>query len=158
MIFKLPIGDWSKDGHNQCDFYTVDTNIPTFKELVDLCLKVDKLYNIQSLCGDYEENYLNSEQAVVFYNLGIDLEKYFDQEAAKDHNHQPIMDEYGDPAIHLVCWDTEKFANFILDLFVCTEKGATFLIVNEDIPTLDDWSKEKPEGSTIPNFGYGLHS
>ena len=63
--FRLPIGDWSGDGHSHCEYYTIESNKP-LKEVRELYwLATERLgvalderhkKEFETPCGDYERS------------------------------------------------------------------------------------------------------
>ena len=42
-IFNLPIGDWSGDGHNICDYYTISSNRPV-EQVIEIYRELTKRF------------------------------------------------------------------------------------------------------------------
>ena len=88
--FKLPIGDWSNDGHGKCDWYIVQSNKP-LEEVREAYFKACKLSGIEFheyLCSDYEDGCISLDQIEYFKEIGIDvlplLDEEFDEEFKND--------------------------------------------------------------------------
>lgn len=78
MLIKFPIGDWSGDGHGQCDWYIVESNktveeIENIQELVQNQLG----FKIRDMCGDYEEECLTLYIIEILLKNGILTPKCF---------------------------------------------------------------------------------
>lgn len=93
-LFKVPVGDWSKDGHNQCDTYYVESNYSA-KEMrqayKDTCKKIglqlnhNKDYigiegfdmyskrNWRYLLTEYEESSIAEEAVDILLEHGFDF-------------------------------------------------------------------------------------
>ena len=69
---KLPIGDWSGDGHGQCEWYTIVSNKPV-EQLREIHFKSRDIFDIEDVFRDCDE-----------YGYGGDLpewaEKFFDED------------------------------------------------------------------------------
>ena len=52
--FKLPIGDWSSDGHCVCEYYLVSSNRPV-EEVREAHYKINEKtgIDIESECSEY---------------------------------------------------------------------------------------------------------
>ena len=70
--FKLPIGDWSEDGHNQCDYFIVNSNVP-FKEIVTAYMAMDEEYKLSDQCSEYENYKLTKHTEFLMYPHNIFL-------------------------------------------------------------------------------------
>lgn len=81
MKFKLPIGDWSSDGHGKCDWYELDTDA-TIDEVRDAYFKAKEMIPMlcpEDICSDYEENYVGLELAQeIESTLGVTLEDWIE--------------------------------------------------------------------------------
>lgn len=91
--FELPIGDWSDDGHGQCEWFLIESNKPV-DELREIYFETKK--NLQcsldgsdwnkmrklTPCDDYGDNNLTKEHLVDFLKLNLterDI-KYFTED------------------------------------------------------------------------------
>jgi len=81
MKFKLPIGDWSGDGHGKCDWYELDTDA-SINEVRDAYFKAKEMIPTlcpEDICSDYEENYVDLDLAQeIERTLGVTLEEWTD--------------------------------------------------------------------------------
>ncbi|WPS85274.1 hypothetical protein SMD22_01215 (plasmid) [Brevibacillus halotolerans] len=70
--FRMPIGDWSQDGHSQCDYYLIQSN-KSVEEVREIHFSVpDKTgVNIEEICSDYEESSVDSETMEKIIELGF---------------------------------------------------------------------------------------
>lgn len=59
-LVEFPVGDWSHDGHNQCDYYQVLSRKPV-REVGEAHFRAKEVlgFDIGSLCEEYEENSLD---------------------------------------------------------------------------------------------------
>jgi len=134
-VFRLPIGDWSEDGHSKCEWYKVSTQ-KTFLDVYKAYFKaVKKLGNKLDPCKFCSE-YLDSE-------LSKDVEEAIIA-AGFSYND---WDGYVDPDwfAAYVCWFLEQGD---------PDLGLKILTDNE-IPALISWYS--PDGcEKINGFGYGL--
>jgi len=139
--FKLPIGDWSNDGHEKCDYYIIQSNISA-KELVPIYIAMDEKYQISKECSEYEDNKLSEDFIKLIYHLDLDVKKYITSE------------KWG-------IINSEELAQLILDLLMKFEPNLTLSIVPEDtLPEFNNWLGQKfkgiSSGSVIDLPGYGL--
>ena len=84
--FKLPIGDWSDDGHGKCDYFVVESNksVAEVRE-VHHRIKETTGIDIHEICSEYEESSIDSDMYVRLAALGynthnVDLDEVEDEE------------------------------------------------------------------------------
>lgn len=65
----LKVGDWSNDGHNITDSYTIECNMTTKK--LSRIIRGQKLIDINSECSEYEDSSLSVECTNKLIELGI---------------------------------------------------------------------------------------
>lgn len=75
--YKFPIGDWSDDGHGQCDYFLVESpcDIQQIREAHFSC-KEKFGFDIGDICHDYNDNEVQPHEIECITNMGIDLSKY----------------------------------------------------------------------------------
>lgn len=107
-LFKVPVGDWSKDGHNQCDTYYVETNYSA-KEMrqayKDTCKKIGlqmnhsdtdytglglKFRDSRCLLSEYEESSISEEAVEILLEHGFDFDRV---DGERDKNDKLILQE-----------------------------------------------------------------
>lgn len=58
FTYRIPIGDWSGDGHSQCDYFTIKSNkdgealVKAYRTMADLSPD----YDPTSFCAEYEDS------------------------------------------------------------------------------------------------------
>ena len=79
--FKIPIGDWSNDGHGKADWYIIESNKPV-QEIRELYFQAcEKLgwtldgHDDKSPCSEYEDNTFSKEILQELLDFGIKLDK-----------------------------------------------------------------------------------
>jgi hypothetical protein len=112
-LFKVPVGDWSKDGHNQSDTYYVTANYSA-KEMrqayKDTCKKIglqlnhsdnytgiegatswrDKDENWRVLLSEYEESSINEKAVEILLEHGFDFERV---DGERDENDKMVVQD-----------------------------------------------------------------
>lgn len=71
-LIKFPIGDWSGNGHERCDWYVVKSNKPV-EELREIHFSCkEKLgFTIGNLCEEYQEYRVDAVLSEKLLELGI---------------------------------------------------------------------------------------
>lgn len=61
--FKMPIGDWSYDGHGSCFDFTVECTPTTIGYIRDVHFNIEKItgINIGEVCSEYEDATVSGE-------------------------------------------------------------------------------------------------
>ena len=82
-IFRLPIGDWSDDGHGECNYYHIESNHPV--EVVrEAHFKIKEAtgVDIEQIANEYENNFISSNYSVIKYlkNKNIIPSHFFDRD------------------------------------------------------------------------------
>ena len=134
MRFKLPIGDWSGDGHEKCDYYIVDSNVD-FKKIVRAYIDMDRKYEISKQVSEYEDCELTEDFIDLLENLRFDIRKYCISRVDR------II-------------ESDDLAELIIDLIMFYDNSIELKIVSEDMPMLCNWTAPKGEHLDLP--GYGL--
>lgn len=67
-LFTLPIGDWSDDGHGECDYYHIESNKPV-EEVREAHFKIRDVtgIDIHEIANEYEVSYFDDEHPVIEY-------------------------------------------------------------------------------------------
>jgi hypothetical protein len=74
MILELVVGDWSHDGHNQTETYSIECNLGK-KALESAYAKGAKIaFDLKEHCCDYEDSQLPTELWNKLIALGFDNE------------------------------------------------------------------------------------
>lgn len=58
--FRLPIGDWSNDGHGRCEYFTVLSNKDVDK-VREFYFKAMQIFDLRDIFAQYQENYIDEE-------------------------------------------------------------------------------------------------
>lgn len=71
-LFKLPIGDWSDDGHGECSYYTIKSN-KSVEEVREIHFKIkDSLgIDIESIASEYEDSSIDSDIVEKLFEMGF---------------------------------------------------------------------------------------
>lgn len=84
--FKIPIGDWSNDGHGQCEWYYATAAKP-IEAVREAFFKAGKLFpkvNPETFCRDYQDGEVPGEvQAELkFWGVPFDPDEFWAREMA----------------------------------------------------------------------------
>lgn len=142
--FKLPIGDWSGDGHDENVDYLIETNKP-LEEVRELYFQAcEKLgftldgHDPLSICGEYEENLVKKETIEKLVEFGLNI--------SEDQSEIWTKDGIG----------TNELCDLILE-FIKTQDSELILnrIPTEDFPMFQFYGFDEKQRH-IGYFGYGL--
>lgn len=140
---RFPVGDWSGDGHTQCEWYIVESNKPlddVRKAHFDATEKLG--IDIGSICRNYEEDLLpkDIEEKLAKLNCGVinDIRKSYGKELSEE-------------AIRLEPDDMIEIWLFIL---MKAGDNLELKIIEDDIPSIAYYGSE--DGKHLNTPGYGL--
>lgn len=142
--FKIPIGDWSDDGHGKHEDYLIESNKP-LEEVKELYFQAcDKLgftldgHGSLSPCSEYEESTMKEETVDRLIKFGIDIT-----------NEQKKMwtEDYV---------DIEEMCQLVLNLIKTQDKDLLLKIIpNKNFPMFQHYGVDEKKRH-IGYFGYGL--
>lgn len=160
--FKVPIGDWSGDGHRQCDIFTVECNYgveEVRQAYKDSCFKTNIQFNRvggkdhcyismplsavlheldeREIATDYEDSRVPYTCSVALLEKGIDLDKYTD------------VDDLG-----RYIPGTEEFLCLLFEFIKITLPDLEWKFCDDELEYLNGfWNKD-----LNVQFGYGLYN
>ena len=97
--FVLPIGDWSKDGHNESENFTVNVN-KTKEELIKAYYQSTKRLNMTfdtndmrksypiRLLNGWADNIITAEEVRKLQEGGVDMSTFEDAEISEDGDYE----------------------------------------------------------------------
>ena len=132
--FKLPIGDWSDDGHGKCNYFIVKSN-KSVQEVREIHFQIKPMLglDIHEICGDYEENTIKDENYKILKRLGF-----------------KEWDDYKDYA-----WmSSDMMAELWLFLLRTVDPNLQVEIIDDDIPMLPFYGFDEKKRH-IGFVGYG---
>lgn len=76
-VYSFPIGDYSSDGHGQCEYYRVSSNKP-LQDLREVHFRCPDVlgFDIGDICSRYEEREIDSS-IVEKIQKHLDIENYY---------------------------------------------------------------------------------
>jgi hypothetical protein len=142
--FKLPIGDWSDDGHGKHEDYLIESNKPleVIRELYfQACEKLGFTldgHHALTPCGDYQDYYFKPETMEALLKFGLNI--------SEEQKEGWVEDGI----------ETEEFCDLVLD-FIKTQDPELQLtrIPNENFPMFQFYGFDHKQRH-IGYFGYGL--
>tara|TARA_R110000772_G_scaffold43995_1_gene101228 strand:- start:40368 stop:40823 length:456 start_codon:yes stop_codon:yes gene_type:complete len=145
--FRLPIGDWSADGHGKCDYFIIESN-HVIDDVMDIYIEMNEVYKVNNVCEEYEESVIDgSFFDLVEEKLNLDRGNYLE-------NYDPTLftssfydfddEEYGTTTKHI--------AQLVLDMLMSFDPKLKLKIVNDNIPDFNNWHS----GKSVNLPGYGL--
>ena len=153
-VLKIPIGDWSNDGHGQCDYYKVESNV-LVEEVREahFLIKEKTGIDVGKVCSEYQEPYLTFQTVETLINLGFNTnlildfdEKLF--EKAKSANNPDYYEGNADGV------DSETIAHIWLFLLNKVNPEMNLKIIPEKEEMLVFYGRDK-KGRHINSPGYG---
>lgn len=133
--FKLPIGDWSGDGHDKCDYYIVESN-KSVEEVREIHFLIKPMLGIDlhEICNDYEDNTIRDEAYRTLKHLEFTAWDDYPQEG------------YG--------WvSSDIMAELWIFLLRAVDPSLNLTIVDDDLPMLPFYGYK--DGKHIGFVGYG---
>jgi|VirMetMinimDraft_7_1064189.scaffolds.fasta_scaffold25755_4 hypothetical protein len=146
--FRLPIGDWSEDGHGKCDYFIIESN-HVIDDVMDSYIEMNEIYKVNEVCKEYEESIIDgSFFDLIEEKLNLDRGNYLE-------NYDPTLftsaffdfddEEFGTT--------TKYLAQLVLDMLMSFNPKLKLKIVNDDIPDFNSWYNSEKH-VRLP--GYGL--
>lgn len=144
--FKLPIGDWSGDGHGRADYYVIESNKPV-EEVREIYFQACENLGFtlgghgeKTPCSDYEDYKFPKETLKELLDFGVKLDKdtidYINKQESTD--------------------GTELFADIVIGLIMAQDKTLKLKrLSGEEMPMLPFYGFDK-KGRHMGFFGYGL--
>ena len=143
---KLPIGDWSDDGHGKCEYFLIGSNL-SVEEVREAYFKAcdtlgEDLSNF--LCSDYEDSEVPKEKIEFLKTKGVDISDLLEEWNYMNNFHSISFKS------------TQHFAIYILKcLNKLGNKDFAWEILDNDIPMIPFYGVDDKNRS-IGYFGYGL--
>ena len=141
--FKLPIGDWSDDGHGKCEYFIVESNVK-FEMIVNTYIDMDSKYKISEICAEYEQSKLTEDQVEMIKESGLKLEDYVGEEFDLEENNYI---------------ETDGLAQLVIDFIMLCDVRIKLKIGKEEMPMLNNWAGQEVTGKSghvLSLPGYGL--
>jgi hypothetical protein len=132
--FRLPIGDWSNDGHGKCDYFVVSSNEPVEKVREAHFKARKEIFDIENFMSEYCEN-------------SVDKETYDELPDFVQKRLELFDDVY---TIQI-----KDMAMLWIELLMMADPELK-LIIEDDIPMLPFYGSNN-EGQHIDFVGYGLY-
>lgn len=152
--FKVPIGDWSSDGHSKCDEYilccnySVETVRQAYKDSCSLTgvqfnhnedytgIIGNKYGTERHICTEYDNPYISQFAYDILVEKGLDL-THLDKDDDEDY---------------YIIGDSKEFLDILMNFIKLSLPDLEFELMGEDLPYLNGyWNKE-----LNVQFGYGL--
>lgn len=75
--FRLPIGDWSDDGHGKCKYFTITSDKPV-EEVREAHFKIEEKtgIDVESICSKYRDSSITVEELDELVKFGVDIEEF----------------------------------------------------------------------------------
>ena len=139
--FKIHIGDWSNDGHNQSESFVIESTKPNNEVQVAFKTAGEKIGVIENnrlvIADEYEDYRLSSKHADMLTNAGVEFDDLLYNDGTWEE--PDYMFEDVDSMVHLLMRIAQTELNF------------EYKIVSENIPNFNGYW-----GDLNMSFGYGL--
>jgi hypothetical protein len=160
FTFKLPVGDWSGDGHSQCEYTIISSNVPVaevreaYLEITEkLQFGLDGNHIFKGVpFADYEDSKLTSDQIA---KLGLDVEAY--REYFKDSIEEEFEDESG-VYYEVDYLGPDEFVDLFIDFMQVHAPHIKLEIIPENHVDMFPFYGSDDKGRHIGHMGYGLFS
>ena len=158
--FKIPIGDWSKDGHNQCEIFDIEANHPVEEirqAYKDSCKLTGISFNHnqdytglnlpydhpesedRQICTEYESGNISKLAEDILRKHGLDVRDGYD-----------YYEKHQDEEVNID--GCEHFIEILMKFIKLSLPDMEYKIVKNDVPFLNGfWNKD-----LNVQFGYGL--
>ena len=140
--WKIPVGDWSDDGHGKCDYYTIKSNF-TVEQAREAYFKAIEKSGIdlsRDIASDYEDSRVS--------------ESIEDTQFIKDLISEGYLMEW-DGSYHVN--DSVSMAIIVLRFIKNYIPEFEYEMIEDSIPMLPFYGFDE-QGRHIGYFGYGLFS
>lgn len=145
--FKIPIGDWSGDGHGQVDYYIIESNKPVqyvrelyFQACEKLGFTLDG-HNDKTPCAEFEDWRFPRETFQELLDFGIKI----------DDDLKDLILKYENVG------GSSGFIEIVLAFIKTQDKELKLIISKNDIDMFQFYGYDK-DRRHIGYFGYGLFS
>mgnify|MGYP000709303510 CR=1 FL=1 len=149
---KLPIGDWSGDGHSQHTDYLIESNKPVeevrelyFKACEKLGFTLDGNHELAP-CAEYGDNRFPEETLDALLEFGVNINKELVAS---------LKEQYEDEAGYI---ETEDFCDIVLELIKTQDETLSLKRITEERYPMFQFYGRDNKSRHIGYFGYGLFS
>lgn len=147
--FYLPIGDWSKDGHGECDNILIESN-SSLEDIREAHFKIEEVtgINIHKIASEYEDNTIKSDTCLDLIELGLDINNYL-SETYEGLTKDNILDE------REYYIESSEMGKLWTDLLNKTDDSLNIVIAeNGKIPMIPFYGYDE-KGRHMDFVGYG---
>lgn len=141
--FKVPIGDWSNDGHGKCDWYIIESS-HSVEEVREMYFKAcsEAGYNfVEEFCCDYGDMEITREQAA---KIPFDIRDYCDSFNGPNDDLESRLLFYSD-----------GFLALFLDWIKYYNPSFHWIVIHDDLDMLPFYGYDDKRRH-IGFIGYGL--
>lgn len=142
--FKLPIGDWSGDGHRECEWFVVESNKPVeeVREVHFSAIK-NQPFSIEKMCDLYEDSSLDEAGLELIRAAGLNPEDYY-------------YDTWDDGEAGTFYYpEVEQFAQLWIDWLMKEDSSLQLTIIPDELNMLPFYGQDEKKRH-ISFVGYGL--
>jgi hypothetical protein len=151
--FKLPIGDWSGDGHGKADWFTISSSHP-LQEVREAYIKATEKVGFslegdgeKVPCGEYQEWTFPAERLT---EMGLGEDPYYKERIEDAYN-----TDYPDYLGKVDDVSSDFFAQMVIDFIMVHNPEIKLEITNEGLEMFQWYGFDK-KNRHLGYFGYGL--
>lgn len=153
-IFKMPIGDWSEDGHGKCDYFRVQSDLP-LEEVRETHFNILEKTGIDlsKLCANYEDSKIPFETIQKLIELGFNTDGILDEalyNKAKNSEDSDVYDENSDGVY------SEDIASIWIFLLNKTNENLNLKMIDDEKEKMLVFYGFDEKGRHIKSPGYGV--
>lgn len=144
--FKIHIGDWSKDGHNQSESFVVESTVENEEvqqAFKTAALKIgvisEEMHPRFMIADEYEDNGLSNEHAKALTDAGVEIDDL-------------VYNDGTDEEPNYMFEDPQNLAILLMRI-AQTELQFEYKFISENIPSFNGYW-----GGLNMSIGYGLFS
>lgn len=143
--FRIPVGDWSSDGHGQCDWFTVNCSHP-LNEVREAYFKAIEVLGKEwptYICSAYEYSWVDKEDEEELTKLGFDVTT-FEERYARGDGEEELWHPTSEGMLELTLWFIQQ-GDVEIQFEIVPTQQAMFPFYGYD-----------DEGRHISATGYGI--
>lgn len=138
-VWKLPIGDWSGDGHSVCNYFFIESN-KSLQECREIYFSIKEKLGVcpEDVCNEYQDSRITIEE---LKSLGIKPEDFFVD---------PLEEEEGEWIL-----GEDEIVDLFLRYMMNNSEDLTLKIIQKDVEMFPFYGFDEKKRH-IGFIGYGV--